>query len=121
MSEVRLRVCKSRSKRAREVQGILAMHGLESEMDLRSTNETERLSTAWLETSGMDPHTALATEIKPLPYRMVLANWPDNWRERWGLRANQLEDEGLGWRDAEVRAFVEIWNQLRVSNNVQRN
>jgi hypothetical protein len=49
----------------------------------------------------------------PLAYRGVVANWPVEWRERWGLRANSLEESGLSWRDAETQAFVEVWNQLR--------
>ena len=35
------------------------------------------------------------------------------WREQWGRRANDLEESGLSWRDAETQAFVEIWHQLR--------
>jgi hypothetical protein len=50
----------------------------------------------------------------PLAYRGVVAEWPVEWRERWGRRANALEDNGLSWRDAETQAFVEVWNQLRV-------
>jgi hypothetical protein len=49
----------------------------------------------------------------PLAYRGVVANWPVEWRERWGRRANSLEEGGLSWRDAETQAFVEVWNQLR--------
>jgi hypothetical protein len=49
----------------------------------------------------------------PLAYRGVVASWPTDWRERWGRRANELEDSGLPWRDAETQAFVELWNQLR--------
>lgn len=41
-------------------------------------------------------------------WRSRVAKWPDNWRERWGLRANALEDQGLGWRRAEEQAFEEI-------------
>jgi hypothetical protein len=48
------------------------------------------------------------------PYRTALANWPDEWRERWGHRANSLEEEGLSWQDAEVRAFAEIQGERRV-------
>jgi hypothetical protein len=48
-----------------------------------------------------------------LAYRGVIANWPVEWRERWGQRANALEESGLSWRDAETQAFVEVWNQLR--------
>ena len=49
----------------------------------------------------------------PLAYRGVVANWPIEWREQWGRRANSLEESGLSWRDAETQAFVEVWNQLR--------
>ena len=45
---------------------------------------------------------------EPMPWRKRLADWPDDWRERWGLRANELEDAGLAWRDAEARAFAEV-------------
>jgi hypothetical protein len=51
--------------------------------------------------------------VHPPEYRRVLANWPDEWREQWGLRANALEENGLSWRDAEAQAFVEVWNRLR--------
>jgi hypothetical protein len=50
----------------------------------------------------------------PLAYRGIVAEWPIEWRERWGRRANALEVEnGLSWRDAETQAFVEVWNQFR--------
>jgi hypothetical protein len=49
----------------------------------------------------------------PLAYRGVVAKWPLEWRERWGRRANSLEENGLSWRDAETQAFVEVWNQVR--------
>jgi hypothetical protein len=43
-----------------------------------------------------------------------VADWPVEWRERWGRRANALEVEnGLSWRDAETQAFVEVWNLFR--------
>jgi hypothetical protein len=49
----------------------------------------------------------------PLAYRSVVAGWPDVWRERWGRRANALEESGLSWRDAETQAFVEVWKLRR--------
>jgi hypothetical protein len=49
----------------------------------------------------------------PPAYRGVLATWPEDWRERWGRRANELEEAGLHWRDAEAQAFVEVWNLYR--------
>jgi hypothetical protein len=57
----------------------------------------------------------------PLAYRGVVANWPVEWRERWGRRANSLEENGLSWRDAETQAFVEVWNQLRHPASEQPN
>jgi hypothetical protein len=42
-----------------------------------------------------------------LPWRRRLPKWPDEWRERWGLRANELEESGLGWIEAEKQA----WNE----------
>ena len=47
----------------------------------------------------------------PLAYRGVVAEWPIEWRERWGRRANALEESGLSWRDAEAQAFVEVWTR----------
>jgi hypothetical protein len=49
----------------------------------------------------------------PLAYRSVVADWPVEWREHWGRRSNQLEESGLSWRDAEARAFVEVWHRYR--------
>jgi hypothetical protein len=49
----------------------------------------------------------------PPSYRGVVAGWPEDWRERWGRRANELEEAGLSWRDAEAQAFVEVWNKVR--------
>jgi hypothetical protein len=43
----------------------------------------------------------------------VVAVWPIGWRELWGRRANDLEETGLSWRDAETQAFVEIWHKYR--------
>lgn len=49
----------------------------------------------------------------PLAYRGVVAEWPIDLREKWGRRANELEEGGLSWRDAETQAFVEVWNLAR--------
>jgi hypothetical protein len=49
----------------------------------------------------------------PLAYRGVVADWPLEWRERWGRRANALEEDGLSWRDAETQAFIEVWTEYR--------
>jgi hypothetical protein len=54
-----------------------------------------------------------STISHPPAYRSIVADWPVEWRERWGRRANALEENGLSWRDAETQAFVEVWNQFR--------
>ena len=107
MGEVRLRTRRVRVDRVREIQGMLAIRGL--------------LSEAGEESAGPTASGGRRVDIKPLPYRKVVADWPDDWRERWGRRANDLEDSGLSWRDAEGRAFVEIYSQIRASKNVERN
>ena len=56
---------------------------------------------------------ALDLNLKSFPYRTALANWPDEWRERWGCRANDLEEAGLGWREAEACAFFEVQEERR--------
>lgn len=45
-----------------------------------------------------------------LGWRRRLEKWPDEWRERWGHLANQLEELGLHWVEAEKRA----WNETIV-------
>jgi hypothetical protein len=58
-------------------------------------------------------HPGPAQVFHPPAYRGVVAGWPQDWRERWGRRANELEEAGLSWRDAEAQAFVETWNLVR--------
>ena len=50
-------------------------------------------------------NSAPAVVFHPLAYRGVVAEWPVELRERWGHRANALEESGLSWRDAEAQAF----------------
>jgi hypothetical protein len=40
-------------------------------------------------------------------WRQSVATWPVDWRERWGRRANELEDRGETWDAAEWIAFNE--------------
>jgi hypothetical protein len=42
------------------------------------------------------------------PWREVLPDWSIEWRQRWGELANQHQDVGLSWREAEARAFAEV-------------
>jgi hypothetical protein len=58
-------------------------------------------------------HPGPAQVFHPPAYRAVVAGWPEDWRERWGRRANELEEAGLSWRDAEAQAFVETWKLVR--------
>ena len=39
--------------------------------------------------------------------RLAVARWPVEWRERWGRRANELQDRGEPWDAAEWIAFNE--------------
>ena len=42
------------------------------------------------------------------PRPLELAEWPVEWRARWGRRANELEDSGIPWPEHERRAFHEV-------------
>ena len=102
-------------RRTRETQGVLSIPGLE-ESDLEESAEEEGMESGLAGRIG----PAAEPEIQPLPYRIVVASWPDDWRERWGRRANALEEAGLSWRDAEGQAFVEVWSQF-AAEPVDRN
>jgi hypothetical protein len=43
-----------------------------------------------------------------VPWRSVVARWSIDRRQKWGDRANQLQDAGLGWKVAERIAFHEL-------------
>jgi hypothetical protein len=129
MNEVRPRSRKRSETRVREIQGMLAMRGSGSE---EFGTDPTSVTTDWrTDSGGATPPTPTPTraeratidvDVKPLPYRSVLAAWPDDWRERWGRRANDLEAAGLSWRDAEGRAFLEVWNDWRTcASVVERN
>src|SRR4051812_35593229 len=113
VNQVRLRTRKPATTlaavtRAREIQGKLTMPGL----DRDAGAETEAAlpdRTAWR-----------VDEVGPLPHRRVLATWPDAWRERWGRRANELEEAGAPWRDAEGTAFVEVCTRFRAAGLLER-
>ncbi len=42
------------------------------------------------------------------PRPAELAEWPVEWRGRWGRRANELQDQGIPWPDHERQAFIEV-------------
>ncbi len=78
----------------------------------RSTGFRRPAKTATSEPVPRRPKAA-APVFHPLAYRSVVAGWSLESREQWGRRANELEETGLPWRDAETQAFVEVWHQLR--------
>jgi hypothetical protein len=49
---------------------------------------------------------------RPLPWRAILPRWPTDAREKWGRRADQLEDEGVAWPESERRAFEELGGRV---------
>jgi hypothetical protein len=56
-----------------------------------------------------EPGSASPQVEAPWPPRPAeLAAWHVQWRERWGLRANELEAAGFAWREAERQAFDEV-------------
>lgn len=99
MSDSRSPMRKSAKRRGRKVQGTL--------LELLHPSDE----------SAAEAFAALDT--KTFPYRTALANWPDEWRERWGHRANALEDEGLDWQEAESRAFFEVQEERRAEQGVR--
>jgi hypothetical protein len=115
MNKVRPVKRKPAKSGAREVQRIFAMQGLEG--------DTELVTSGVMSSEPRIPRTDSVRPLdsQPLVYRRVLADWPVEWRERWGRRANDLEASGLSWRDAEGRAFAEVWNEYRMSALVQSN
>lgn len=124
MGELRAPKRVSSGVRRRSVQGRLAI-AVEDEVDsgdllqaqaggrdegfrrpVNSSNPAKRAS------RGRQPIPV----FHPLAYRSVVAGWSLENREQWGRRANELEETGLGWRDAEAQAFVEVWHRVRRSD-----
>jgi hypothetical protein len=57
-----------------------------------------------LSESGPAPPEAPAPP--PWPRRPAeLAEWPVEWRRRWGRLANELQDQGIRWPECEQVAF----------------
>jgi hypothetical protein len=46
-------------------------------------------------------------------WRVSVARWRIDRRQRWGNRANELQDAGLDWKEAERVAFEEIMDGLK--------
>jgi len=90
------------------------------EASKRRSRKVQRTFTAILSPfDETEPESFPTLDFTTFPYRVALANWPDEWRERWGHRANALEDQGLGWRAAETLAFLEIQDERRAELGTQ--
>ena len=90
---------------------------METESQALSPSETSRCANVFHDRFSA-PAADRLSEVHPLAYRGVIAGWPVFWREQWGRRANELEETGLSWRDAEAQAFVEVWNSFRQGHSV---
>lgn len=57
------------------------------------------------ETPAVEPTDPAAALRRSTPWRLALADWPDDWRRQWGELANANEADGLDWHEAERAAF----------------
>jgi hypothetical protein len=72
------------------------------------TPEATSTETTASEAEIVPPPEPETSWTEPLPWRAALAEWPDDWREKWGLAANAYEEEGHPWKEAESLAFEEV-------------
>jgi hypothetical protein len=61
--------------------------------------------------------TAESETLSRLFWRVSVGRWPIERRQRWGNRANELQDAGLDWKEAERVAFEEIMDGLKRPNH----
>jgi hypothetical protein len=55
------------------------------------------------------PPPAESATPPPWPPRPAeLAEWPVEWRAKWGVRANELQDQGIPWPEHERQAFYMV-------------
>jgi hypothetical protein len=65
---------------------------------------------------AVDGGRVLEPGPEPWPPRPAeLARWPLEWRQRWGLLANELEDQGLKFPECEREAFEQIKAEMEGS------
>jgi hypothetical protein len=98
------------------------LHDSRSPTRKRSARRRRKVQRTFLPLAGPEddgPQDFPVLDFKSFPYRTALANWPDEWRERWGHRANALEEEGLPWQEAESRAFFEVQEERRAEIGIQ--
>ncbi|WP_406699149.1 hypothetical protein V5E97_09745 [Singulisphaera sp. Ch08] len=108
-SEGRLAVDSPREAFTPELREALIAHKVEILGLLKSEAKSpaERPTSSLDATNSESPQQNVPFHSWP-PRPKQLASWPLKKRERWGRRANQLEDEGLGWRTAEHKAYLEV-------------
>jgi hypothetical protein len=57
--------------------------------------------------------TEAPAPLAPWPPRPAeLADWPVEWRERWGRLANELEDQGMPFPQHEIEAFRRVKTEI---------
>jgi hypothetical protein len=60
--------------------------------------------------------TDFASPLPPwTPRPRELASWPVAWRQRWGLLANTLQDQGIPWPEHERQAFDLVKAEMEAS------
>jgi hypothetical protein len=65
---------------------------------------------------AVDGGRVLEPGPEPWPPRPAeLAEWPLEWRQRWGLRANELESQGVPWPEHERQAFNQVEAEMEAS------
>jgi hypothetical protein len=58
---------------------------------------------------AIDGGRVIEPGLAPWPPRPAeLAEWPLEWRQRWGLLANELEDAGTSFPECERQAFARV-------------
>jgi hypothetical protein len=69
-----------------------------------------------VEPVAVDGGQVIEPSPEPWPPRPAeLARWPLVWRQRWGLLANELEDQGVPWPEHERRAFALVKAERKAS------
>jgi hypothetical protein len=65
--------------------------------------------------------TEAPAALPPWPPRPAeLADWPIEWRERWGRSAKRLQDEGVPWPEHERQAFERTKAEMELHHNNPR-
>jgi hypothetical protein len=52
------------------------------------------------------------------PAPAELAEWPVEWRAKWGWLANELQDQGIPWPEHERQAFYQVKAEMEAHHHV---